>query len=1381
MYLTSKSASPAARTVASNIPTEIFAEIIQHLPIDEHLASVGLASKLLAPLILYDPYLAHLHINRQLQFTQLQNMLTNQKDAATIADWLPFNHRALLLGRKLSHIGCTLSQFNLSDNGAAKMIFLLLSNPLFFDPTSRGGKILILAIYLGFKQVIQLLIADSHVDPCSENNYPIKAAVETGQTEVVKLLLETGRVDPSFHDNYLLKQSAKGGRTEIMKLLLATGRVDPAVRDNYPLKVATEEGYTEIVCLLLATRKVDPTADNNRAFFNAVEEGHFEITRLLLEKERIDSSARNYAMRAASSRGFTNIVRLLLADPRVDPSAKNNYAIRFASANGFSDVVRLLLTDPRIDPTADNNAALRYSYKFSHTAILALLLADTRIDASTGNNYAICHASYHGFTEIVSLLLKNPCIDPSTNNNYAIRKASKKGNCDVVRLLLADPRVDPSAENNHAIHRAASNGYRDIVELLLADARVDPTADDNYAIRWACHGKHAEIVQLLLVDPRVHPSVDNDKAVRVAYPQVDPGADENFAIRMACENGFLDVVMLLLESGKVDATAKENYALKALTPFHLFAKLMEVIQLEDIKHHFKIYPKSFRGETAIQTMTDFLGFDKSEATECLSGVLFAQLIVNMEKPRDNELKGKSIYCLSVKGALVLRDVKVKRLVSETPESVYSRDPSVKSNIIYVDRDNDGNLVQCPGTMNIVFVYCLGERTPNFHKFENPNVIYTEGTPEVESADGPNGLVNIWPLHLKDKTIRLKGYTHAFSGANCVDWVLRCTSVVSRLEAIAIASYFVNSNWIMCVNPDDAATPVPGSPANVQFPNMEQVIKDSTKAVYQPTLAGAKMLDWDLGVDAPGVRGAVENFFRKKSEHPEPRTSKVGQSARGSVVEAGSPDRKSNAGSVELEGKRAQSASKSLNYIAGPEEDADLYGWESCHTHLISMDGTATRSKHNSAVPSTSSVGGTSASASNPQVAEREISPISKIIAAARPKVHAIKKQAAANHKDAPEYLPMDPSLPRDPLVLQLKEKTHNSRLVMILENKELCEQFCKYNYFMYSQENFNFWRDADAFRRCYAPADAIVIPGQPIRFKSSSVAEEAMDEQEKKSGTDRNASSSPPLWQSVAHAMAMYLKYIVDDGPYEINVGVIRKKNITATVATSDLMPFFELINVDSIIKEDRIEPRTVLLPGTEGMLANRLNILEKAKSLNINADLFDVAENHIFQLMATDSVPKFLKTTAYHNTMSSLIKAGTLKTFNDLDDVLGPRESLNRQPSNVGQAGAPSGTDSGRLSAAKPRSTQSSDKRESTSYEGPKHDLAKFAAEKKNSIVADITGPSKEESQEVSGQMVARRAKSKRASASKQYKITHKVAEHGRKMRKEAKKNPQQRREFEQ
>ncbi|KAJ3206156.1 hypothetical protein HDU82_004692 [Entophlyctis luteolus] len=310
---------------------------------------------------------------------------------------------------------------------------------------------------------------------------------------------------------------------------------------------------------------------------------------------------------------------------------------------------------------------------------------------------------------------------------------------------------------------------------------------------------------------------------------------------------------------------------------------------------------------------------------------------------------------------------------------------------------------------------------------------------------------------------------------------------------------------------------------------------------------------------------------------------------------------------------------------GVPNEFDELDWESCHTKLISMDGSKGRAKEPGG-----SISGPSTPIGGLPNDGQVLSPIAKIVSASRPKVFALKKQMAAEtHKDALDLLPMDSTTERDPAVTKFTDRirSHVHRLCVIIDTPKLYEQFRRYMYFMFSQENLNFWKDVDAFRRMYAPG-ATVVPGQALALDTETIA--------------------PVTSQIVAHAMAMYLKYIVDDGPYEINVGLVRKKNITNVVATPELMPFFELVDSNCIVNEKQINPDAILLAGAGNMLASRIAMMEKEKEkeggLGITAALFDVAENHIFTLMATDSVPKFIKTRAYHDTVSSLIKSGALQ-----------------------------------------------------------------------------------------------------------------------------------------
>ncbi|KAJ3100795.1 hypothetical protein HK100_004658 [Physocladia obscura] len=299
---------------------------------------------------------------------------------------------------------------------------------------------------------------------------------------------------------------------------------------------------------------------------------------------------------------------------------------------------------------------------------------------------------------------------------------------------------------------------------------------------------------------------------------------------------------------------------------------MEVIPLEDIKTHFKIYPRAFRAETAISAMSTHLSFTVAEAKECLGGILFAGLILNADKPTTStsaaevlDYKPKTIYSLSAKGALVLRDFDEKRTVSTenlTPEKVYGAADALplQTHVIYVDRDADGAYIKADTTLDVVFKSAFGVQTPNLTKPDPVNLFPSD---ELVSTSPSTPPTPIEPLFLKDKVHRLKQYSHAFTGSALVDWVLRNTSVVARIEGIAIASAFVTRGLITCINADDTAA---GS-ASDKF-------RDNIRAVYVPTFAAARLLAWDA---APGVTGAVHGFFagsKKKSD--DHRSSGAGQ-------------------------------------------------------------------------------------------------------------------------------------------------------------------------------------------------------------------------------------------------------------------------------------------------------------------------------------------------------------------------------------------------------------------------------------------------------------------------------------------------------------------------
>ncbi|KAI8850128.1 hypothetical protein BC829DRAFT_389898, partial [Chytridium lagenaria] len=154
--------------------------------------------------------------------------------------------------------------------------------------------------------------------------------------------------------------------------------------------------------------------------------------------------------------------------------------------------------------------------------------------------------------------------------------------------------------------------------------------------------------------------------------------------------------------------------------------------------------------------------------------------------------------------------------------------------------------------------------------------------------------------------------------------------------------------------------------------------------------------------------------------------------------------------------------------------------------------------------------------------------------------------------------------------------------------------------------------DVHAFRTAYS--NSLVIPGQAL-------------------SPDTQPDKDPnPLM--IPHAMALYLKYVVNDAPFELNIVIGIRKSIEAVITQTS--QYMQHIDPDSIAVEEKIDPSKVLLDSGAETLAKFPKALP-----GIVASMFDSAEHHIFHLMANDSVPKFIKTKMYGDIMTELFVSG--------------------------------------------------------------------------------------------------------------------------------------------
>ncbi|KAJ3325042.1 hypothetical protein HDU76_013287, partial [Blyttiomyces sp. JEL0837] len=255
--------------------------------------------------------------------------------------------------------------------------------------------------------------------------------------------------------NYILRFAAECGNIDILNLVLGSGiaGIDASTGDDYALRCASSNGYTNIVEILLKQDLVDATSFNYHAFEEAAYGGHLEVVKLLLGSVKADdlTVGASQALVAGAAKGRIAIVKYLLDRPDLNVAHCLNSAITNACRNGELEMVKLVLGLDGVDPSDNNNVAIR-------------------------------SASGNGCTDIVKLLAEIPGVDASACNNEAVRNASARGHVDTVRILLSTRRVDAAALDNEAIRNASRWGHDGVVKLLLSVPGVDATGITIYVL-----------------------------------------------------------------------------------------------------------------------------------------------------------------------------------------------------------------------------------------------------------------------------------------------------------------------------------------------------------------------------------------------------------------------------------------------------------------------------------------------------------------------------------------------------------------------------------------------------------------------------------------------------------------------------------------------------------------------------------------------------------------------------------------------------------------------------------------------------------------------------------------------------------------------------------
>ncbi|KAJ1565355.1 hypothetical protein HK096_003259 [Nowakowskiella sp. JEL0078] len=180
----------------------------------------------------------------------------------------------------------------------------------------------------------------------------------------------------------------------------------------------------------------------------------------------------------------------------------------------------------------------------------------------------------------------------------------------------------------------------------------------------------------------------------------------------------------------------------------------------------------------------------------------------------------------------------------------------------------------------------------------------------------------------------------------------------------------------------------------------------------------------------------------------------------------------------------------------------------------------------------------------------------------------------------------------------VSKETGGARLNQILLNPQLCEAFGEYLKGSYCYENLAFWMDTEEFRKKF-------------QFHESVSTANTQDQS-----------------MLIPHAIAIYMKYIILDSPFEVNIGSNIKKEMQTLMEKAK--DYFSFISTETLNNSDLIRIDEVL----HGVSLSQFPLSLEGFSGN----MFSLAHSHIFRLMATDSVPKFMKTPTF-KTMVNVLK----------------------------------------------------------------------------------------------------------------------------------------------
>jgi hypothetical protein len=551
----------------------------------------------------------------------------------------------------------------------------------------------------------------------------------------------------------------------------------------------------------------------------------------------------------------------------------------------------------------------------------------------------------------------------------------------------------------------------------------------------------------------------------------------------------------------------------------------------------------------------------------------ARLIENAADLSSTVFKDRGVYVITPKGLHILERFITKNGINgEHLLKVFQTQPICMKLLHLERRSHDDELLINRGVLEVVFRRFAGRQ---------PNYAHTDGTDEgkVDRALG---------IELVDISERVKGakgvrtVKHAFSAITALEWLCDFTTICGRDEAAEMAAHFVRLRYIELVqdrarreNDGDGIVQVQGDDdAN----NVSQgEFRCHYKAMYAMTDWGRTLVRW------PGFTGEQTQTTSFQSRDASSTVQDGGEEGRGSISQTG------GATKATLYGQSTERASTDRGTPSPASVIDDAGGMRSIrHKASISegMKGGISRSRQES---EEGGIGG------------------------------------AFYTRDS-----------------------NTKRLRQILEEpalRSLFRDFLKQNF---CEENLSFWLDVQDFKRRFhttSSAVAVRSSGSDTHGSSGSgagasggaggvvnaVRKLGGKATSSSSANEHSASGAMERHQKdlIAMAFVIYNTYLAPASACELNI----EHNMR-----SELVAYMNKILSDAKGSEglNQVSAKDVhrSASNASGQLEERKNAVNAsmprnglhASQLQTMVRMYERIQEHIFRLMASDSVPRFIK-----------------------------------------------------------------------------------------------------------------------------------------------------------